>query len=64
MKTKKLTTQERFRAEILLGMCRTAQIELWARSQEMEEILGCAVNTTLDLEDETLDSILKRNEPV
>jgi hypothetical protein len=64
MANKKLTSQERFAAETLLRMCCTAQTELWNRSQDLEQILGCAVDTTLDLENETLDSILKRNEPI
>jgi hypothetical protein len=64
MKNKKLTSKERFRAKILLRMCRTAQTELWNRSLDLEKILGCAVDTTLDLENETLATILKRNRTI
>lgn len=64
MKSKKLTSADSFRAVILLGMCSTAQTQLWERAKELEKILGCAVNTTLDLENETVASILKRNEPI
>jgi hypothetical protein len=63
-KSKKLTSADRFRAVILLRMCRTAQSELWNRSLDLEKILGCAVDTTLDLENETLATILKRNQPI
>jgi hypothetical protein len=63
-KSKKLTSADSFRAVILLRMCSTAQTELWNRSKELEKILGCAVNTTLDLEGETIDAILNRDEAV
>lgn len=61
---KPLTSRERSAAVILLNMAATAQLQLWDRAKELEEILGCAVDTTVDLENETVASILQRNEPI
>jgi hypothetical protein len=60
--TQPLTAGELAIAESLLTNIREAQTKLWDLSQELEAVLGCAVDTTRDMEGETIASILERNE--
>lgn len=59
-----LTQAQRVAAENILDICADLQTELWDRSQELEKILGCAVDTTRDLGGENIDTILERDEVI
>jgi hypothetical protein len=59
-----LTTAQRDTAANVLAICAALQTELWNNSMELENILGCAVDTTLDLEEQTIDSILERDDVI
>lgn len=63
-RTPKLSASERSQAETIYSKMQDAQTCLWNLSQELEEIIGCAVDTTLDLQANDLDSIIERDEPI
>lgn len=60
----RLTASKRAEAEILLKECRDAQTLLWDKSLELEVIIGCAVDTTDDLESYSLSDIMRANKPI
>lgn len=51
-------------AETIYSAMVAAQSELWRLSMELETIIGCAVDTTRDLQGEDLDSIIERDEVI
>jgi hypothetical protein len=61
---KQISQSERAHAEKLLEQARKAQTKLWDLSLDLEKILRCAVDTNNDLENETIDSIIERNEEI
>ena len=40
------------------------QRKLWEKSRELEEIIGCAVDTSFDLEAHTLEYFIDLDEPI
>jgi len=59
-----LTQAQLTAAENLLAVCADLQTELWNNSLELEKILGCAVDTTRDLQEETITAILDRDDEI
>lgn len=63
-KMPKLSASERSQAEAIYSQLQDAQTRLWDLSHELETIIGCAVDTTNDLNGDDLDSIIERNEAI
>jgi hypothetical protein len=59
-----LTDEQRDEAQSLYRQMAAVQSKLWALSQELEELIGCAVDTTEDLQDRNLDYFIDKDEPV
>lgn len=56
-----LSPAEQQEAERLLAICAEHQTRLWETSLDLEQILGCAVDTTRDLLGESIEDILLRD---
>ena len=59
-----LTAEDRKLAETLLGYARDYQTQLWNVSFQIEQLLGCAVDTNKDLKNDSIDLILERDEAI
>jgi hypothetical protein len=60
-----LSASQRTYAEAIYSQLQRAQTLMWDLSNELERVIGCAVDTTRDLANgDDLDSILERNEAI
>jgi hypothetical protein len=56
-----LTPDEISEAETILRVMRDAQTTLWEESFKLERLLNFDIDTTDDLEDETIETLIERN---
>ena len=59
-----LTDEQYEEARSLLVQMRNAQTKLWNLSLELEEIIGCAVDTTEDFYVVDLQYFIDKNQPI
>lgn len=59
-----LTTEQRLQAAEIYDLCRAAQNELWHQANELEKLIGCAVDTTEELDTMDLQDFIDKDEPV
>ena len=59
-----LTPEQRSNAEAMYAQMRAAQDTLWEVSNDLEKLIGCAVDTTEDLQGYDLQDFIDKDEPV